>query len=418
MGADDVVQVEQLRNAIAQLEKQKTLLRQKDDELETAMSEVDQLQQRALRLKQVYSQNLTGLQKEHGQKLADLKKVHSDDVDLLKQVHLQNLAGLQQEHIQKLVDLKKVHSDELQKKQREIQDALDETLWKHSKYLKLFEDMSCKTAVLPDDWSSWFPCFCCVGVFLVCRVCMVIHTFLAKPEQKPKDLPRQKSDSILKEVLECASDRRDQQETARMVSCLKNIESADPSVTANAVSWLQEMTTRMLQVPRITSPQAGVSKLSAAIYCAQTIQGGFLSPSSQTALLNRIVLLCQQESVEMAQHRLNTSFKWMRKAICSEKTELLHGAFRILTALSQSKRYVDSLMMDHGEEIQTDVAPDTPDNRLSAEGASGEEIQTDVAPDIPRKKNGTPDMRRKINRIDLEGNTIHGKRDKRLKQHE
>jgi hypothetical protein len=300
---------------------------------------------------------------------------------------------------------------------RETQDALDQTLWKHSRYLKLFEDMSCKTAVLPDAWSTWFPCFCWVGVLLVCSV----YSFLAKPEQKPKDLPRQKSDSIHKEVLECAIHRRHQHETARMVSCLKNSESADPSVTAHAVSWLQAMTTRMQQVPLITSPQAGVSKLSAAIYCAQTIQGGFLSPSSQTALLNRIVLLCQQESVEMAQHRLNTSFKWMRKAICSEKTELLHGAFRILTALSQSKRYVDSLRMDYGEEPQAGdslTADGTPDNRLSAEGASGEEIQTDVAPDIPRRKNGTPDMRRKINRIDLEGNTIHGKRDKRLKQHE
>jgi len=249
----------------------------------------------------------------------------------------QEALHLNNEHRQKLVDLDKKHSDNLQEKQQEIQDALDKTLWNHRKYFELFEDMSGNRAVLPDDWSSWFPFFLCVGVFLVCMVCMVIHFYvtclLAKLEQK--------RDSIREQLLECADHRRDQSEIAHTVTCFS--------------TCFHEITARPLQSPGIMLshvPKAGC-KLDAATYMLSHIQSS-ISPASRDVLCHKVRLIINQQKSENWEQRFKTASTWWRRALRTENAERVYKCFNILTAARLSKKWVDTLKIDHGDEPKID----------------------------------------------------------------
>jgi hypothetical protein len=298
-------------------------------------------------------------------------------------VHFQNLAGLQQEHRQKLADLKNVHSDDLQKKQREIQDAVEQTLWKHSKYLKLFEDMSCKRAVLTDNCSSWFLFFLCVCVWLAGMVHSVIHSYITC-----RNAPTRQKD-IYAEVLECADDRRGAIETARAVAVLDQTDC--PNASAYSVAFA--IASGMLQVPRNMFSEAQGAcarqgrKLEVAVQCVRQIQLGSLSPSNEATLLNRIVLCCTQESDQIQNVRWHTATKWMRVASSRDDDERLRFVFRAMNAyLLMSKKWVDSLRIDHGEgQAQAGVSHNkddkTTDRRLKANRERGKNMD------------GTPDRR-------------------------
>ncbi len=97
----------------------------------------------------------------------------------------------------------------------------------------------------------------------------------------------------------------------------------------------------------------------------------------------------------------------MRRALSTEKTALLSGAFRIIAALPQTKKCVQRLKMDHGEEIQTDVASDTPHKKdgtqeadarsrspaAAAAGANAPAAAAGARHTGPRCFDGTLDMR-------------------------